>query len=786
MKKQLTLILAALLLASSMTACGNGTAKETNMAETKAPETKAPETVLAETDAVGTNAPETSTSETNVGETNAPETDNPWADTETVRNDKSAFSLASLTTSVGLEIRENQLYITSLVTESGVEKITAPAAYAFPSYYAVEGEGDMEFAWAYSGYTAYNDGDGGLGYTFLFHDETAAATLKVTVVARPDMAGPFEFFAYLENNTEGVLLVIPEEFFSLAVDGESAPTTWSFAKESGTAEGYHHWDGFYRKGTGIYQVELSDGVTDIVSNSVDQNWNQSGHIPMMYVDYGTNGIYYALEWTNGSLTAEGLGDGGARLSACLVEQDYFYTNLPSGTSLYLPSVYLGAYDGDVDVGSNVFKHWFLRYKAPDNMLEDENEPLTQQDMQLGIDVAKYGIQQIKWDYGCWSDELVSDKSSWRTNEGLLEVRNSAYLSVMQSVGASTLAEFVQKAKEAGVNVTTYVLLKDTEMDREGVPTSVGEHGHPEWFSNICITGVGDSADLGNEECVEFYKDYLYNFFSSTGVNTWRSDFEPICRSSDQENRHGVLEYDVQYWATIGFRDLVDHLLNNIDGFRYESCSSGGSMKDFFTMTKASIINCDDSANFMSLHMSFYDSSYCIHPAQIQLPCNAMSFTPGAQYYYGIGDYDYGFRTMLTGGVMLSNWTGTTAEDISYWEKYIPNIYNKLMKPLIRYGDLYHILPRPDGIHWDGLEYIDADSENEIKGLVMLWKPTNEEGPEKTIKLRGLEAETMYQLTFEDRPEQNCTKTGAELMETGLTVTIEGESGSEMIWISEAK
>ena len=52
------------------------------------------------------------------------------------------------------------------------------------------------------------------------------------------------------------------------------------------------------------------------------------------------------------------------------------------------------------------------------------------------------------------------------------------------------------------------------------------------------------------------------------------------------------------------------------------------------MTKASIINCDDSANFMSLHMSFYDSSYCIHPAQLQLPCNAMSFTPGKQYYYG--------------------------------------------------------------------------------------------------------------------------------------------------------
>ena len=118
MKKQLTLILAALLLSSSMTACGNGTAKETGAAETKAPET-----TVSETKAPETNAPATESAETD-----APETEDPWADTETVRNDKTAFSLASLTTSIGLEIREHQLFVTSLKTDSGVEKITAPTA----------------------------------------------------------------------------------------------------------------------------------------------------------------------------------------------------------------------------------------------------------------------------------------------------------------------------------------------------------------------------------------------------------------------------------------------------------------------------------------------------------------------------------------------------------------------------------------------------------------------------------------------------------------------------------
>ncbi|MBE6598852.1 MAG: hypothetical protein E7638_05370 [Ruminococcaceae bacterium] len=717
-----------------------------------------------------------------------------FAETETIekdgpKNDMTSFTFQSLTTSMKMELIEDSLYITSLKTESGVEKVSSAVPFALPQTYCTYkdaensvSDGDKDFKWCYVGYEEYTDDDEGKGYIFTFKDADMEVFYRLFVVERPLMAGPFEFFAYIDNKTEGTLLCTPNDYFTVSVSGNGDPVTMTFDKESGVAEGWNV-RGTYFDGSGIYETTLLKGIEDTAYVSTHQNFNAGGFIPMIYVDWGDSGVYYVLEWSNGTLTARGTGEGGALLSVCL-DDGSFYTNLPEGDSLYMPSVYLGAYDGDVDTGSNIYKHWFLRYKAPDNMFEDENEPLTQQDMQLGISVAQYGIQQIKWDYGWWSDEIVT--GMWRTNEGLLEVHNSAYLDIMQSVGASTLAEFVAKAKEAGVNVTTYVLLKDTELDREGVPTSVGEFGRPEWFSNICITGVGDSADLGNEECVEFYKDYLYNFFKETGVNTWRSDFEPICRESDQENRHFAFGNDVQYWCTVGFGELVDHLIENIDGFRYESCSSGGSMKDPFTMTKASVINCDDSADFMSLHMTFYDSSYCIHPAQLQLPCNALTYTPGSPYYAGIGDYLYGFRCTLTGGVMLSNWNGTTEEDISYWPYYVNEVYNKIMKPLIRHGDLYHILPRPDGIHWDGLQYIDADSENVIKGLVMLWKPTDTEGPEKTVYLRGLEADTMYKLTFEDRPEQNCEVLGSELMTNGLTVIIEGESGSEMIWISEAE
>ena len=254
------------------------------------------------------------------------------------------------------------------------------------------------------------------------------------------------------------------------------------------------------------------------------------------------------------------------------------------------------------------------------------------------------------------------------------------------------------------------------------------------------------------------------------------------------NRHGGFgSTDISYWSAVGFGELVDYLIETIPGFRYESCSNGGSMKDLYTMTKATVLNCDDSADYMSLHMSFYDASYCIHPAQIQLPTVTGSFIPGNKYSASTApDYVYGLRCSLVGGVML-NWAGEGG-DHSYFDTYMPyylNLYRIVMRPLIRNGDLYHILPRPDGVHWDGLEYFDPESDNGIAGMVMLWKPGTREGNQKTIKLRGLDPDVLYTLSFEDRKEQNTSLTGAQLMNDGLTVTIDGDYGSEIIWISRS-
>ncbi len=698
-----------------------------------------------------------------------------------VLTDKTEFKLVSADSSMELALKDNALFITSLATKAAGENRAAgeDSAFPLPFQYGTGGK-YKRFEWTYVGYMNYLPEDaknGQYGYLFRFKDDTVKVEYDLVVTAHSKFAGPFEFTGYLRNNGSDIEY-LPGAYFSTTVIGEKTPTVWTFNKESGLAEGFTDYDGRRYNGSGIYKKLLNSKVT--ISYNTFQNHNQNGQIPMQYVDYGTHGFYCAHEWTNGQITAsKGESSGSCTFEVKLGDSKDFQTTAPANSTIFMPTVYLGVYDGTVDEGSNVFKRWFLNNKAPEVLLENKDEPLVQQDMQSGLGSASYGIQAVKWDYGWWSNESVGD---WKTNEGLLEINNTAYLDVMKSYGAKDLATFVKKATQNKLTLTVYILTKDTGLDREGVPTSVGKNGHPEWFSNRVVT-VGKSADFGNVECVEFFKTYLLNFFKETGVTTWRSDFEPICYQSDKANRHDANGSDVQYWCSVGFYDLVDYLYDNLETFRYESCSSGGAMKDFSTMRRAVILNCDDSANFQSLKMSFYDSSYCIHPAQLQLPVNAGTYTEGTQYYVGYGDHTYGMRSQLLGAVMLSNWDGTQPEDKVAWVKQLKP-YNSKIKPLMKNGDLYHVLARPDGKNWDGVFYVDADAEASTKGLLAVFKPSKSGGSQKNIKLKGLNAETTYNVVFQDHKDQNYTATGAELMETGVKVSLTGDYDCDWVWIEE--
>lgn len=695
---------------------------------------------------------------------------------------KKTFSVAT---------RKNTLYVEALdkltvksVVRDGRERVY-PTDVSLPKAYEKNGE-RKDFAWKLS---SVENMDGAI--SAVHTDESCECVFTVNIKARADVDGAFEYSTRLENKGKGEVRIFPDKLFCLGYAFDSTPSAWRFMKESGVAENMPWSKGVnFFPGTGIYKDVLKKGESVLSWTTTNQDFNSGGMIPMVYLDAATYGAYIGVEWTSERIFCEGTDDGAY---VCVDYGEGFTTLLPEGESFTVAPIYVGFYDGDVDDGSNLFKRWFFLEKTPKNVLYNENEPIVQEDAfrQLAPkDAAECGIGCLKWDYGWWSNDAIENPPTlWKYNEGSWKLRADFAKDHLKTLGFTSLADYGKHLKELGLEWTVYLLLHDClcETDEDDLLTSVGKNAHPEWFTDRRIAGICPTADLGNKDCVEYCKRKLYEFLKENNASGWRTDFEPIAQSSDKKNRHDANGNDVQYWCSRGFYEIVDYLIETLPGFRYESCSSGGSMKDFATFCRATVFNTDDSADFVSLRTTFYDSSYCFPPSQLQLPLDVDTFIPESVGYSGYFNKEFGFRHIIAAAVMAGSHTGVMPDGklpygvCEYYKKYYA-LHNEIIKPLIRHANLYHILPRPDNVNWDGIQYgTDTVPANGICGAAFVFKPTAEGGDVKRIYPRGLAGDVKYKVCFYERGEQDFEAMGAELMEDGFDVVMTEPCASDIIF-----
>jgi hypothetical protein len=140
--------------------------------------------------------------------------------------------------------------------------------------------------------------------------------------------------------------------------------------------------------------------------------------------------------------------------------------------------------------------------------------------------------------------------------------------------------------------------------------------------------------------------------------------------------------------------------------------------------------------------------------------------------------------MLRSGLM--GWL-TVMQDTSKWtgEQHVVAhgaiaLYKTRLRPLIRDAQLFHISPRPDGVHWDGMEYFDPDRR---QGVVFAFHGSDAAETEHRFMLSGLDARASYDLHFEDGSSPDQTASGQQLMSSGLRVILREPLSSELIWLS---
>jgi hypothetical protein len=199
------------------------------------------------------------------------------------------------------------------------------------------------------------------------------------------------------------------------------------------------------------------------------------------------------------------------------------------------------------------------------------------------------------------------------------------------------------------------------------------------------------------------------------------------------------------------------------------------------MRRAVKIFNSDTYSPLHVRQAFHDSSYAFHPMQLE---GHLGSTDGRFRPRGVAGVRFAFRSMSmgapewfidapNGGNGSEPWTQQEKDAL----KACVQTYKTRIRPLVREADLYHILPRPDGRSWDGIEYYDPQTG---KGVVYLFQPSGESTTEKVL-FKGLNAGRTYRLSFEDGTQPSCVKSAAQLMDQGLQVTLAGEEVSELVF-----
>jgi len=543
--------------------------------------------------------------------------------------------------------------------------------------------------------------------------------------ARPG-PGPVHHSMWVRNRSSQTVTIGGQPTFDLDLTGADA--MWCFHSDGGTADP-----------VGVYRHPLTAeqaGRRHTVGTAPTGQF-----IPYVVFDASQqHGVYVGLEWSFCQIQTVMLTEatsptvrmrGGSRGAHC--------AELAPGEAFEVPPGFLGAYCGDLDDAGNRLRRWLLRYCVPEILRKDPSYPKVQWNAfgatgktpgswdpveskfyPLIDDIAPLGFEEVMIDVGWWQgNEPDSDQADWPS-------------------GMRKAADY---AHEKGLRFGLY------------------------WTDDLDMASAPARAQRAAR---------IRRLFEEYRVDMWRSD----------STRGAVI--GSSYAATRGFYALVDALAAEIPGFMWENCSGGGRIKDYGALRRAVKIFNSDRYSPLIVRQAFHDSSYALHPVQIE---GHLGSIKGDYRPRGAVGIRYAFRSTSmgapewfldapNGGNGSEPWTQQEKDAL----KACVDTYKARIRPLVREADLYHILPRPDGRNWDGIEYYNPANG---KGVAYLFKPSDEATTAR-IRLKGLDRERTYRLSFEDGTHPSSVRSAAELMDTGLSVTLEGKEVSELVFFEIAR
>ena len=481
-------------------------------------------------------------------------------------------------------------------------------------------------------------------------------------------------------------------------------------------------------------------------------------LPFFRIDTGSSAIIMGIGWTgNWKVTMECPDDITLKLKASMGPTNFF---LYPGEKVRTPRILALVWNGEKIESNSQFRQLIYKYYSPElngeKLLPVATCNTGYTHMELGgfWDVettaanqisminayGQLGIKYMVTDAGWMQDCLRNGEDLWTNGMGSWVARTDHYPNGVKPVADA--------AEAVGIK---WGLWMTPEMANPG---TIVYTQHPEWLAGgYCM------VDFGKPAVIKYMYDIVDNFMKlSPGFRVYRTDggFVPPIEP-EGASRTGIME--MKY--VMGLYEFWDRISTNYpDSFRY-GCDCGGQridlemIKRFHVNQKSDVFSVNDVDQASIWALSQYLPNNLIDVPLIRMD-------------------DYTVHSTFASSINLGWVADAPGFDFNKANAILAK-YNALAPRLI--GAWYPLLPYSrDTTVWMASQYHRPDLE---QGIVLAFRHANSAEPTRIFKLYGLTSTATYQIYF-NSTGQTITRTGAQLMEEGLSITISATTKSELI------
>jgi Melibiase/Glycosyl hydrolase family 36 C-terminal domain len=629
--------------------------------------------------------------------------------------------------------------------------------------------------WQYEG-GAFDPKSGQLVLRFANSDP--ALELQSIWRARPGR-GPIEHWLTIANNSGGVIAIGHQDSLvlgHLAIPTDDSMDAWSIKRgaSNATKEG----------GTLVRSVGRNSDET-LTSDPTDG----ASPVPWLALQVGTSGgMYVGWEFSGiGRIHFHSISDttsrpvtsaaaGPAQLEIEVGNVPAFKTDVVAGEIFLVPPAFVGCYSGDIDDGSYSLHRFVMEKLVPRfpkgyayptlayNLYldsggadADEREVLQSAGLAKELGFETFVVDAMWFPQsGAWYWDPKRFPHGHKTIEEYLHSHDMKFGIWMAYTHGSSSAD------PRALNVVKHA-------DWFTAPPKLDPEGHINWDALI---------DLGYDPARDWAEQATQRVVSEYKIDYFKTDYSPIVTQCQQTNHRHHYGVDVSYWSTLGYYAVQEALLQKFSDLINEGCSGSGHIKDFGDIQRVHTIAMNDTLSSLPNRQGIYDSSFAFPPAAL------MDYTY-ENFYDTVSDAP---EPYLWRSSMMNQWQIDPTHSASWTPeqrakvKRATEIYKSWIRPILQDVEVHHILPRPDGYHWDGMFYWSPSLK---RGTLYIFRPNNDQNTER-IALKGLASGTRYRVRTEDRSTPDATYTGNELMTTGLTIQLPGRYTSDLIYLEEVR